>query len=89
MSTAEAIGTPDSECVTKPSPPCPLVVACMDHPIAQMCDEAGVPDLERFERDVPDAFEQPLLRLWFGPATKPSTDIAMSDVTLLISLPPR
>jgi hypothetical protein len=31
-----------------------------DHPVAQMCDEAGVLDLERFERDVADTFEQPL-----------------------------
>jgi hypothetical protein len=35
-----------------------------------------------------DSLTKGLFRLWFGPATKPSTDTAMSDVTLLILLPP-
>jgi hypothetical protein len=38
----------------------PSLAVCMDDSVAQMCDEAGVPDLEWFKRDVPDTFEQPL-----------------------------
>jgi hypothetical protein len=34
----------------------------------------------------PDPSPKGLARLWFGPATKPSTDIDISQVTLLTSL---